>query len=223
MKLSIRNTGLTLAACIGFAALTSQAEDMAPLAIKLPKPAPKGTVLDVPTGNIDPFSISTNRAPFMAPKDVTNLALKKRATTSDTNCNPERLSMVSDGDKEVDKVLQLRKGNQYVQFDLEQKSEIFAVVIWHAFDTPKVYHRVVVQVSDTPDFTGDVKTVFNNDNDNTTGHGIGADKEYFETHFGKLIDTKGAQGRYVRFYTKGSTESALNEYTEIEIYGRPAK
>jgi hypothetical protein len=65
--------------------------------------------------------------------------------------------------------------------------------------------------------------VFNNDNDNTTGHGIGADKEYFETHFGKLIDTKGAQGRYVRFYTKGSTESALNEYTEIEIYGRPAK
>jgi len=27
----------------------------------------------------------------------------------------------------------------------------------------------------------------------------------------------------IRFYSKGSTESALNEYTEIEVYGRPAK
>ena len=42
-------------------------------------------------------------------------------------------------------------------------------------------------------------------------------------HEGKLIDTKGVTARYIRFYSKGSTESALNEYTEIEVYGRPAK
>ena len=40
---------------------------------------------------------------------------------------------------------------------------------------------------------------------------------------GKLIDAKGARARFLRFYSKGSTESALNEYTEIEVYGRPAK
>ena len=44
-----------------------------------------------------------------------------------------------------------------------------------------------------------------------------------ETYEGKLINAKGVKARYLRFYSKGSTESALNEYTEIEVYGRPAK
>ena len=51
----------------------------------------------------------------------------------------------------------------------------------------------------------------------------GTDREYFETHEGRLINAKGVKARYLRFYSKGSTESALNEYTEIEVYGRPAK
>jgi len=78
-------------------------------------------------------------------------------------------------------------------------------------------------VADDQDFIQNVKTIFNNDQDNTSGLGVGTDREYFETQFGKTIDAKGAKGRYVRFYSKGSTESALNEYTEMEIYGRPAK
>ena len=53
--------------------------------------------------------------------------------------------------------------------------------------------------------------------------GAGADREYFETHEGKLINAKGVKARYMRFYSKGSTESALNEYTELEVYGWPAK
>ena len=117
----------------------------------------------------------------------------------------------------------LRKGTQYVQFDLGAPHELFALVFWHSHDTPKVYHDVIVQVSDDPDFKKEVKTVFNNDQDNTSGLGAGTDREYFETRYGKRIDTKGAKGRYLRFYSKGSTESALNEYTEIEVYGRPAK
>ena len=52
---------------------------------------------------------------------------------------------------------------------------------------------------------------------------MGEHLEYFETAEGRLIDTKGARGRYVRSYTTGSTESALNERVEIEVYGRPAK
>jgi hypothetical protein len=53
--------------------------------------------------------------------------------------------------------------------------------------------------------------------------GMGTNLEYFETHEGKLIDAKGVQARFIRFYSRGSTESPLNEYTEIEVYGRTAK
>jgi hypothetical protein len=44
-----------------------------------------------------------------------------------------------------------------------------------------------------------------------------------EVYEGKLINAKGVKARFIRFYSKGSTESALNEYTELEVYGRPAK
>jgi len=87
----------------------------------------------------------------------------------------------------------------------------------------KVYHDVIVQVADDPDFIENVRTIFNNDQDNTSGLGVGTDREYFECYEGKLINAKGAKARYIRFYSKGSTESALNEYTELEVYGRPAK
>jgi len=80
-----------------------------------------------------------------------------------------------------------------------------------------------VQVADDQDFIQNVRTVFNNDQDNTSGLGVGTNLEFFETHEGKLIDAKGVKGRFVRVYSKGSTESALNEYTEVEIYGRPAQ
>ena len=86
-----------------------------------------------------------------------------------------------------------------------------------------MYHDVVVQVADEAEFLQNVRTLFNNDQDNTSGLGQGADREYFETYEGKLINAKGLQGRFLRFYSKGSTESALNEYTEIEVYGRPAQ
>jgi hypothetical protein len=54
------------------------------------------------------------------------------------------------------------------------------------------------------------------------GLGAGTSREYFETNEGKLIEGKGTQARYVRLYSRGSTESRLNEYTEVEVYGRPA-
>ena len=44
--------------------------------------------------------------------------------------------------------------------------------------------------------------------------------EYYETHLGKVIDAKGVRGRYLRCYTRGSTENQSNQYTEIEVYGR---
>jgi len=199
-------------------------EELAPLNLVLPKPAFAGTKVEMQIGpNVEP--LQTNRAPFLAPKDVVNLAANKKVTCSDANIMADKLAKIVDGDKkcETESIVLLRKGAQWVQIDLGQPSEVFAVVIWHAHDTLKIYHNVVVQISDKEDFSGNCVTLFNNDADNSAGRGAGADKEYFETNLGKLIDAKGAKGRYIRCYSKGNTESRMNEYTEVEVYGRPAK
>ena len=107
--------------------------------------------------------------------------------------------------------------------DWETPQEIYAIVIWHAHNMAKVYHDVIVQAAEDGDFTRNVRTLFNNDKDNTSGLGAGINREYIETHEGKLINAHGIKARCLRFYSKGSTESALNEYTEIEVYGRQAR
>lgn len=201
------------------------AQNLVPLDITLPGETFKGTPTDEkPDPNIE---FLTNRAPFLVPAGVVNVALHKKVTSSATNATPEDLAKITDGEKEAteDNVVMLRRGNQWVQIDLANPQEIFAIVIWHAHDKAKVYHGVVVQVADGPDFTAaqNVRTLFNNDVENKAGQGVGKDREYFETHLGKLIDAKGAKARYVRLYSSGSTAASFNEYTEVEVYGRPAK
>jgi hypothetical protein len=53
--------------------------------------------------------------------------------------------------------------------------------------------------------------------------GPGADKQYYETHQGKLIDAKGLKARYVRCYSFGSDVDLFNGYTEIEVWGLPGR
>ena len=222
-------TGLTFAVVNLLIAPALQAADAAgdqvPLAIKLPAPAFKGTPKDLQLGpNVEPLS-DKPRAPMMVPAGLKNLATGAKITCSDKNVPADNLAKLTDGDKDASdqSIIFLRKGTQWVQLDLGSAQEIFAVVIWHAHNMAKVYHDVIVQVADDADFIENVRTIFNNDNDNTSGLGVGTNREYFETYEGKLIDAKGAKARYIRFYSKGSTESALNEYTELEVYGRPAK
>ncbi len=119
--------------------------------------------------------------------------------------------------------MDLPKGLQWIQFNFSTPQDIYVIAIWHAHDSRKVYHSVIAQVADDPDFTENVRTLFNNDRENKEGLGAGTDRQYFESFRGKLIDAKGARARYVRLYSDGSTESTLNEYTEVEIYGRPVK
>ncbi len=78
----------------------------------------------------------------------------------------------------------------------------------------------MVQIAEDADFTKGVVTIFNNDIDNSLGLGKGADWHYVETNEGKLIDAKGAKGRYVRAYTNGNTSNDLNHWIEIEVYGK---
>ncbi len=216
---------LTVAVMLTALAWRSAAEDMVPLQLKLPAPAFKGTPKDVQLSSyVEPLS-DKPRPPMMVPAGLKNLAPGSKITCSDKNATAEMLAKLSDGNKEAgeEQIIYLRKGTQWVQLDFGSPQEVFAVVIWHAHNAAKVYHDVIVQVADDQDFIEHVQTLFNNDQDNTSGLGVGTDREYFETHEGKLINTKGVKARFMRFYSKGSTESALNEYTEIEVYGRPAK
>jgi hypothetical protein len=114
---------------------------------------------------------------------------------------------------------------QWVQIDLQGEFNLYAIVLWHDFTTPVVYRDVIVQVSDDAAFKTGVRTLFNNDQKNSAGFGVGTDREYFEnplTGAGKLIDAKGVRARYVRCYSHGSTDNALNTYIEVEAYGLPA-
>jgi hypothetical protein len=203
----------------------ADAGDMVPLAIKLPAPAFKGTPKDLQLGpNVEPLS-DKPRPPMMVPPGLKNIAPDSKITSSDKNVPADSLAKLTDGDKDASdqSIIFLRKGRQWVQMDFGSPQEIFALVIWHAHNMAKVYHDVIVQVADDSDFTERVRTVFNNDTDNSSGLGVGANREYIETYEGKLINAKGIKARYIRFYSNGSTESALNEYTEIEVYGRQAK
>jgi hypothetical protein len=203
----------------------SDAAGLVPLELKLPPPAFKGTPKDIQlSAYVEPLS-DKPRPAFMVPAGLKNVAQGKKLTSSDTKATDNVLEKIIDGDKEPSdqSIIFLRKGTQWVQVDLGAPHELFAILIWHAHNTPKVYHDVIVQLADDADFKENVRTIFNNDQDNTSGLGAGTDREYFETYEGRLIDAKGAKGRYVRMYSKGSTESVLNEYSEVEVYGRPAK
>ncbi|MGD0782599.1 MAG: hypothetical protein ABSA30_07045, partial [Candidatus Aminicenantales bacterium] len=165
------------------------------------------------------------RAPFFVPKGTKLLSLKKTVSSSDTQPVIGELSFVTDGEKsgEDGYFVELGPGKQWVQIDLGSSASVAAILVWHFHSQARVYRDVVVQVSDDRDFLKGVTTVYNNDHDNTSGLGLGRDKEYIETNEGRLIDAKGARGRYVRLYSNGNTSNDMNHYVEVEVYGSPAK
>jgi hypothetical protein len=196
--------------------------DLAPIEIKLPKPAYTGTPKPPPTNpNLEPPSTKP-RPPFLAPKGVSNVALGKPVTSSDKEPIIGKLSQVTDGIKDGTEGnwVELGPGIQWVQIDLGKVYEIAAIVLWHHHGDPRVYRDVVVQVADDADFISNVKTLYNNDIDNSSGLGLGKDREYFETFEGRLIDGKGVKARYVKLSTNGSTADDQNHYTEVEVYGK---
>lgn len=199
------------------ATVTAYADDLVPLKTELPKPLFVGTPVPINVPNLEP-ELTGKRPDFLIPAGCVNLAKGKKVSASDTDPVVGTLDLVTDGDKEGDEGswVELGPGKQWVQIDLEKSSTISAILIWHFHSQKRVYHDVVVQVSDDPTFSKDVTTVF----DNTTG--TGPDKAYIETYQGKLIDTKGAKGRYVRLSSNGNTTNKLNHYIEVEVFGKPA-
>jgi len=199
-------------------------EGMAPIEIKLPRALFVGTPLDVRVPNLEK-PLGRARPPFLAPVGTKNVALGKPVTSSDKVPIIGEIELITDGDKEATdgSYVELGPFKQYVTVDLEAAYEIYAIVVWHYHKQARVYYDVVVQVADDADFTSNVRTLFNNDIDNTAGLGAGQHKHYTETNEGKLIDAKGTRARYVRLYSNGNSSDDLNHYIEVEIYGRPAK
>lgn len=201
--------------------------DMVPLEIELPNPTFIGTPANISgVDNLEkPREEGEDRPKFYVPAGITNVARGKPIMASDEQPIYGSLDLITDGDKEaVDgSFVELAPFTQHVTIDLQQQYEIYAVVVWHYHKQPTVYFDVIVQLANDPDFIIDVKTIFNNDTDNSSEMGVGDNKHYIETAEGKLLDARGHRARYVRLYSNGNNANELNHYTEVEVYGKAAK
>jgi hypothetical protein len=207
---------------LAFSLLPALAADaLVPLKTDLPKPLFVGTPVPVKMANLE-APHQGKRPDFMIPAGCTNLAKGKTVTSSDSQPTTGDLSQITDGIKDGDEgnYVELDKGKQWVQIDLGQDADIYAILVWHYHSQARVYKDVVVQVSDDPDFISKVHTVYNNDATNAIGLGAGTDPAYVETYEGRLIDTKGVKGRYVRLYSQGNTTNENNHYIEVEVWGK---
>ncbi len=195
--------------------------ELVPLEIKLPNPVFIGTKEPIQVSNLRKLDMG-NRPPFLAPLGTRNVALGKPVAASDEEPIIGEIEMITDGDKEAPDGCYVELGPflQHVTIDLEATYEIYAVAVWHFHKQARAYLDVIVQLADDPDFTSNIKTVFNNDIDNSAGFGVGTDMHYVETNKGELIDAKGAKARYVRLYSNGNTSNDLNHYIEVEVYGK---
>jgi len=209
------------------------AVQLKPMAIQLPKPQFIGTPRNILRN--PHFDSSFSRQVLLAPEGCYNLALNRDVTTG---CSAPpiigNLNQITDGRKEGKEeclVELVGTGPQWIQIDLGQVAEVYGVVVWRHYWLP-VCCDMVLKTADDKDFTTNVQTHFNNDYDNSSGLGIGNDKEYYETNSGRIISIKGVKTRYVRLYSRGNvhpsgsmrnTRSDVNRYAEVEVWGRPAK
>jgi hypothetical protein len=201
-----------------------QQPDKEELKLKLPKPMFIGTPTNLKSANLEVIT-GKPRGPFYVPVGTKLLSFKRPVKSSDMQPVIGELDMVTDGEKEGGDgyFIELGPGKQWVQIDLGSSYALHAILAWHYHSQARVYRDVIVQVSDDKDFLRGVTTVFNNDHDNSSGLGIGRDKEYIEVAEGRLFDPKGVKGRYVRLYSNGNTSNDLNHYVEVEVYGTPVK
>ena len=218
---------LSVIGILGFLAPVSagaQDQNKVELKLQLPKPMFVGTPKNIRTPNLEVVT-GKSRPPFFVPAGTKLLSLNKPVTASDMAPVIGEVAFITDGEKsgEDGYFVEFGPGKQWVQIDLKESSVLSAILVWHYHSQARVYRDVVVQVSDDKNFVAGVATVFSNDHENTLGLGIGKDKEYIEVAEGRLIDSKGVRGRYVRLYSDGNTSNDLNHYVEVEVYGTQAK
>lgn len=203
--------------------------------LKSPPPGYEEAKFVLPQGPYGSFPgrIRPNTAPawqprgkVFLPRGSTNVALHKPVTSSDDFPIIGTVSGVTDGEKGFPEGywVEIGPGTQWVQIDLQAKFKIHGVLLWHYFGAPnRVYHDVVIRLADDAEFTQNVRTVYNNDGDNTSGLGAGKAREFYEHNTGQWISFDAQSGRYVRLYSRGNTSDPLNHYIEVEVWGQPTK
>ena len=199
-------------------------QKLVPLPIVLPQPMFEGTPQNMKVPNLEKPRYKA-REPFLAPAGAVNVARRKKVTSSDAAPVMGDMAMLTDGDRTAEEgsEVELGPGRQHVTVDLGGMHELYAILFWHFHRTPRVYLDVIVQIADDAAFTKNVRTLFNNDHDNTSGLGAGKDMNYVDASEGKLVDAKGSIARFVRLYSKGNSANEMNHYIEIEAFGRPVK
>jgi len=198
---------------------------LVPVPIELPRPMFVGTPQNIRGVSRLAKPLGKARPPFLAPAGTQNVALSKPISGSDEEPIIGEIEYITDGDKSAadGSYVELGPFVQHITIDLGAEYDIYAVLLWHYHKQARVYFDVIVQVANDPDFISDVSVLFNNDDDNSAGLGVGQDLHYVETNEGKLIDAKGTGARYVRLYSNGNNANDLNHYIEVEVFGKPAK
>jgi hypothetical protein len=200
-----------------------EAQDLQHLVIHYPPPMFIGTPSDMKVERLE-NAWEVSRPSFYVPEGTCNLATDKWIDITGEEPVIGEVKLINDGDKEgvEGSYVELSPGPQYITIDLESTCYIYAIAVWHYHAKARVYFDVIVQISEDPDFITDVKTLFNNDFDNSSGFGAGENLNYIETNEGKLIDGRGFKARFVRLHSNGNNDDDFNHYTEVEIYGKPA-
>lgn len=163
------------------------------------------------------------RPPFLVVPGLENLALYKPVTADEEPVTGD-LDQLTDGLKKSG-AFDYVEGPAWVQIDLEQAFAIHAVVVWHFYRNPVIYNDVIVRVADDAGFTENVRTLYSNDHDNSSGFGRGRDPAYISRWWGEIADARGAghagtRARYIRVYTAAGVEGELPRYVEIAVYGK---
>lgn len=219
-------TGLILGP-IGFGwAAESATSDTLPVGmIRITLEAPLSASSDAAGSNTQTNQVSSSDTTrqIVVPEGTILLSRKNKHLISSSLPVQGTLAQLTDliKDSRPENLVKLPAGRQYVQIDLLEPVRVHAIVLWHDYSTTCTYHDVIVQLSDDVDFSNP-RTVYNNDQDGSSGLGTGNDAPYVETPNGNLIVLDGPIARFVRFYSAGSDINPENRYAETEIYGKPS-
>ena len=201
---------------------TQAADKWIPLKIDYPEPSSDASGLYyVNSVSVRGKKLAEKPHPVLVPPDVTNIAKGKPVTSTDAMLILGELEYITDGDKRSKYFVEYEPKElpQHVTIDLEREYEIYAVAWWHRFGRAAIYWDVVIQVGRDPKFE-DAVILFNNDHDGSLGLGKGNDLNYVETNKGWMVGAAGVLGRYIRLYNHTNTRNSINQYTEVEVYGR---
>ena len=196
-------------------------QDKEALKLDLPKPMFVGTPKNIVSDHLDP-NTGKDRPAFMVPKGVTNVAAGKAVSASDEEPIIGELEMLTDGDKEGadGSFVEFGPGVQWVQVDLGAPVEIFAIAAWHYHSQARLYHDVIVRVSDDKDFIKYTEAVQQRPSTTPPSSASAKTTTTSRVTEGKLIDGKGTKGQYVRLYSNGNTSNDMNHVIEVEVFGK---